>query len=129
MLVFAVSAISGGPAAGATRYTVAAKSPLTGGYGEAEAGGWWAAEFKQTGFDAIVFKGRAPKPVYLWIKDGKAELRDAGHVWGKCTAEAQDAIREELDEPRARIAQIGPAGESLVRYACILNELKARKRP
>ncbi|MHB1005213.1 MAG: aldehyde ferredoxin oxidoreductase family protein [Chloroflexota bacterium] len=124
VLVFAVSAISGGPAAGATRYTVAAKSPLTGGYGEAEAGGWWAAEFKQTGFDAIIFTGRAPKPVYLWVKDGQAELRDASGVWGKCTAEAQDAIRAELDEPRARIAQIGPAGENLVRYACVLNELK-----
>ncbi len=69
-------------------------------------------------------QGRAPKPVYLWIKDGEAELRDAAAIWGQLTGEAQDAIRAELGEPRARIAQIGPAGEKLVRYACVLNELK-----
>ncbi len=124
VLVFAGSVINGTPAAGSTRYTVAAKSPLTGGYGEAEAGGWWAPEFKAAGFDAIVCKGRAPRPVYLWIKDGQAELRDAAALWGRPTAEVQEAIRAELNEPRARIAQIGPAGERLVRYACILNELK-----
>lgn len=124
VLVFACSVINGTSAAGSTRFTVAAKSPLTGGYGESEAGGWWAAEFKSAGFDAIVFKGRSPKPVYLWIKDGVAELRDASALTGLPTAEAQDAIRQELGEPRARIAQIGPSGEKLVRYACILNEMK-----
>ncbi len=124
VLVFASSVINGTPAAGSTRFTVAAKSPLTGGYGEAEAGGWWAPEFKAAGFDAIIFKGRAPRPVYLWIKDGQAELRDATALWGRPTAEVQQAIRAELNEPRARVAQIGPAGERLVRYACVLNELK-----
>ena len=124
VLVFACSVINGTPAAGSTRYTVAAKSPLTDGYGESEAGGWWAPEFKAAGFDAIIFTGRSPKPVYLWVKDGQAELRDAAAIWGLPTAEAQDKIRRDVGEPRARIAQIGPAGERLVRYACILNELK-----
>lgn len=124
VLVFAAGVISGTPVAGSSRFTVAAKSPLTGGFGEAEAGGWWGPEFKMAGFDAIVFRGRSPKPVYLWIKDGVAELRAASGIWGLPTAEAQEAIRAELGEPRARIAQCGPAGEKLVRYACVINELK-----
>ena len=124
LLVFACSAATGTPAAGWSRFTVAAKSPLTGGFGESEAGGWWAPEFKKAGFDAVVFKGRAPKPVYLWVKDGEAELRDASMAWGKITGKAQEAIRADLGEPKARIAMIGPAGEQLVRYACVLNELK-----
>ncbi|MCL5107551.1 MAG: aldehyde ferredoxin oxidoreductase family protein [Chloroflexi bacterium] len=124
VLVFAGGVITGTAVAGSSRYTVAAKSPLTGGFGEAEAGGWWGPEFKMAGFDAIVVKGRAPKPVYLWVKDGQAELRDASAIWGLPQSEAQDAIRAELGEPRARVAQIGPAGERLVRYACVINELK-----
>ncbi|MHB1132568.1 MAG: aldehyde ferredoxin oxidoreductase family protein [Chloroflexota bacterium] len=124
VLVFAAGVISGTPVAGPSRYTVAAKSPLTDGFGEAEAGGWWGPEFKMAGYDAIVFKGRAPKPTYLWIKDGVVELRDAAAIWGLPTAEAADAIRAELGEPRARVAQCGPAGEKLVRYACVINELK-----
>ncbi len=124
VLVFAGGVITGTAVAGSSRYTVAAKSPLTGGFGEAEAGGWWGPEFKMAGFDAIVIKGRAPKPVYLWVKDGQAELRDASAIWGLPQSEAQDAIRAELGEPRARVAQIGPAGERLVRYACVINELK-----
>jgi aldehyde:ferredoxin oxidoreductase len=124
VLVFAGGVITGTAVAGSSRYTVAAKSPLTGGFGEAEAGGWWGPEFKMAGFDAIVIKGRSPKPVYLWIKDGEVELRDASAVWGLPQAEAQEAIRNELGEPRARIAQIGPAGERMVRYACVINELK-----
>ena len=124
VLVFACSVATGTPAAGWTRFTVAAKSPLTGGFGESEAGGWWAPEFKRAGFDAVVFKGRAPRPVYLWVKDGEAELRDAACAWGKITGEAQEAIRADVGEPRARIAMIGPAGEKQIRYACVLNELK-----
>ena len=79
ILVFSGSVISGTPATGLSRFSVAAKSPLTGGFGEAEAGGWWIPELKFAGFDAIVVKGRAERPVYLWIHDGEAELRDASH--------------------------------------------------
>jgi aldehyde:ferredoxin oxidoreductase len=123
-LVFMSNVISGAPIAGMTRYTVAAKSPLTGAFGEAEAGGFWGPELKMAGFDGVIIEGRASKPVYLWINDGKAEIRDASHLWGKDTGEVQDAIREELGDRLIRVAQCGPAGERLVRYACILNELK-----
>jgi aldehyde:ferredoxin oxidoreductase len=124
ILIFAGSVISGTPAAGLSRFSVAAKSPLTGGFGEAEAGGWWIPELKFAGFDAIVIKGKAHRPVYLWIHDGEAEIRDARHLWGKPSKETQDEIRRELGDDRVRIALIGPAGEKLVKVACILNELK-----
>ncbi len=124
ILVFSGSVISGTPATGLSRFSVAAKSPLTGGFGEAEAGGWWIPELKFAGFDAIVIKGRAQRPVYLWIHDGEAELRDASQFWGKFSKEAQEEIRKELGDDRIRIALIGPAGEKLVRVSCILNELK-----
>ena len=124
VLIFAASAVTGHPAVGFSRYTVAAKSPITGAFGESEAGGWWSPELKSAGFDAVVIKGKADKPVYLWIKNGKAEIRDASHVWGQMTREAQQAIRKELGDEKIRIALIGPGGERLVKYACILNELK-----
>jgi aldehyde:ferredoxin oxidoreductase len=124
ILVFSGSVISGTPAAGLSRFSVAAKSPLTNGFGESEAGGWWIPELKFAGFDAIVIKGKARKPVYLWIHDGKAEIRDAAHLWGKFSKETQEEIRKELRDERVRIALIGPAGEKLINIACILNELK-----
>ena len=124
VLVFASNVISGVPIAGMTRYTVAAKSPLTGGYGEAEAGGFWGPELKFAGFDAVVITGKASQPSYLWIHDGKVELCSAEKIWGLETGPAQEKIREELKEKRARVALIGPGGENLVRFACVVNELK-----
>jgi len=124
VLIFAGSVISGTPATGLSRFSVAAKSPLTNAFGEAEAGGWWIPELKFAGFDAIVIKGTANRPVYLWIHDGEAEIRDASHLWGKLAKETQEEIRNELGDERIRIALIGPAGEKLVRVSCILNELK-----
>jgi aldehyde:ferredoxin oxidoreductase len=124
VLVFASNVISGFPIAGMSQYTVAAKSPLTGGYGEAEAGGFWGPELKFAGFDAVVITGKAFKPSYLWIHDGKVELSSAEKIWGLDTGPAQEKIREELKEKRARVALIGPAGEKLVRFACVVNELK-----
>jgi aldehyde:ferredoxin oxidoreductase len=123
-LVFAASVTTGVPLTGFCRHSVVAKSPLTNGFGEAEAGGFWGAELKFSGYDAVVIKGSSSEPVYLWIHDGEAEIKDASSLWGLTTADSQARIREELDEPLARIAQIGPAGEKLVRYACIVNELK-----
>jgi hypothetical protein len=84
----------------------------------------WGPELKFAGFDAILIKGKADRPVYLWIKDGKAELRDASHLWGQLAAETHAMIRTELGDNRIRIALIGPGGEKLVRFACISNELK-----
>jgi aldehyde:ferredoxin oxidoreductase len=124
MLVFMASVMTGAPLPGFTRYTVASKSPITGAFAESEAGGFWGPELKFAGFDGIVIEGRSESPVYLFIKDGRAELRDASHLWGRDTGEVQSAIREELQDKRVRIAQCGPAGENLVKYACVLNELK-----
>ena len=124
ILIFASSVISGAPIAGMVRYTVAAKSPLTGAYGEAEAGGFWGPELKFAGFDAVIITGKAEKPSYLWINDGTVEIRSAAKIWGLETGPAQEQIRGELGEKRARVALIGPAGENLVRYACVVNELK-----
>jgi len=124
LLIFAPSVITGTPAPAIPRYTVCAKSPLTGAQGEAEAGGWWGPELKKAGFDAIVIKGSSKIPVYLWIKDGQVEIKDATHLWGKDTGTTQKIIKEELKDDKVRIAQIGPAGENLVHFANIVNELK-----
>ncbi|MBA7559503.1 aldehyde ferredoxin oxidoreductase [Candidatus Atribacteria bacterium 1244-E10-H5-B2] len=124
LLIFAPSVITGVSAPAIPRYTVCAKSPLTGGQGEAEAGGWWGPELKKAGFDAIIIRGSSSTPVYLYIKDGKIEIKDATHLWGKDTGETQRIIKEELTDDKIRIAQIGPAGENLVRFANIVNELK-----
>src|SRR4030042_5419707 len=98
ILIFASSVITGAPVSGMVRYTVAAKSPLTGGYGEAEAGGFFGPELKLAGFDAVIIKGKAPKPSYLWIHDGEAEIRSAAEIWGLETGPAQEKIRQELGD-------------------------------
>ncbi|WP_448577863.1 aldehyde ferredoxin oxidoreductase family protein [Thermosphaera sp.] len=119
-LVFATSVITGAPIPGVNRIVVAGKSPLTGTYGESEAGGFFAPELKNAGFDVVIVEGVSEKPVYLWIKDGRAELRDATHLWGLTTKETSEEIKKELGEPLARIGCIGPAGEKLVRFANIM---------
>lgn len=124
LLVFAASVLTGTPGPGLSRYTVAARSPLTGGFGEAEAGGWWGPELKFAGFDGVVVSGRAERPVYLFVNDGEASLRDAGHLWGHDTGDTRSMIRKELGDAKIRTAAIGQAGERQVRYACVLNELK-----
>jgi aldehyde:ferredoxin oxidoreductase len=123
VLVFATSVLCGAPLPGFSRLTVAAKSPLTGGFGESEAGGYFGPELKHAGFDAIVFTGKSPKPVYLYINKGEGSLRDAGKFWGMENAPLHDALKQELGEGKIRVASIGPAGEKLVRYACVTNEL------
>lgn len=123
ILIFAVSMLTGSTISGQSRSSAVAKSPLTGGWGEAEAGGFWPAEFKAAGYDALILEGRCAEPSYLWIKDGQVELRPANHVWGKEAKEAQEILLDEVGEKRARVKQIGIAGENLVRYACIINDL------
>jgi len=122
-LVFAVGPVTGAPFAGNSGWTVMAKSPLTGLWGEAHAQGYFATEMKYAGYDAIIIEGKAKKPVYLWVHDGKAELRSAEHLWGKVIGEVQEEIRKELGDEKIRIASIGPGGENLVRYACIISDL------
>ena len=123
-LIFAAGPVTGVPLPGSGRHCVGAKSPLTGGYAKSEVGGFWGAELKHAGFDAIIVEGKAEKPVYLWIQDGETSLRDAGHLWGKNIKETEQIIRDELGDSLIRVASIGPGGENLVRFACIMNNLK-----
>jgi len=123
-LIFAAGPVTGAPIAGNSRNSIGAKSPLTGGFGESEVGGYWGVELKRAGFDAVIVEGKASSPVYLWIHDGEAEIRDASHIWGLETGDAQRVIREELSDNLVRVALIGPGGENLVRYACVMVDLK-----
>src|SRR3990172_5290013 len=145
VLVFTTSVINGLSLSGTNRYTAAAKSPLTGGYCESEAGGWWGPELRAAGYDGLVIRGQAESPVYLWIKDGQVEFRDAapprgggaggggGGVgggggarpyWGRLWGEVQDGLEQELGDKRIRVLQTGVAGERGVRFAAIVNQLK-----
>jgi aldehyde:ferredoxin oxidoreductase len=121
VLAITLSVVTGAPVSGQSRVMANAKSPLTGAIGDAQAGGFWPAEAKAAGFDAIIIKGKAEKPVYLWVHDGQAELRDATHLWGQVTGDAEAAIRQELGDSKIEVMQIGPGGEKLVRYACLIN--------
>ncbi|UCC58855.1 MAG: aldehyde ferredoxin oxidoreductase family protein [Candidatus Bathyarchaeum sp.] len=122
-LIFACGPVTGAPFSGSGRNSVGAKSPLTGAYGEAEAGGYWGAEMKRAGFDAIIVEGKATAPVYLWIHDQNVELRDASNLWGLEIKKSQETIRSELGDNRVKVAQIGPGGEKLVRYASVVNDM------
>ncbi len=122
-LIFALGPLTGLLLPGSGRNCVGAKSPLTGTIAKSEAGGFWSAELKRAGYDAIIIEGKAEKPVYLWVHDGETSIRDASRLWGKNTKEAQEAIRAELGDNLIRVALIGPAGEKLVRYACIMDGL------
>src|SRR5439155_1231997 len=102
VLVLMTSVINGLSLSGTNRYTAAAKSPLTGGYGESEAGGWWGPELRAAGWEGVVVRGRAESPAYLWLKDGQVEIRDARPYWGKLSGEAQYGLEQELGSKRIR---------------------------
>jgi len=107
-----------GPAVGTmvpltSRFVVVTKSPLTGTFLDSYAGGFLGPEIKYSGFDGIIIKGKAKKPVYLWVNDGKAEIRDAKNLWGKDTYKTEELVRKETGHKLARVASIGPAGEKL----------------
>lgn len=120
-LIMVASPLTGTRAPTGARYMVVTKSPLTGAVTCSNSGGHFPAEMKKTGLDMIVFQGKAPEPVYLWIDRGQAEIRPASQHWGKNTHESDDALREETHR-EARVACIGPAGEKLVRFASIMND-------
>jgi len=105
---------------GSGRLSVDWKNVQTGGVGSANLGGHFAPELKYAGFDSIVIEGQADKPVVLFIQDGEAQLLDASSIWGKNTWETEDALRKQLGEPKLRVACIGPAGENLVKGACLI---------
>ena len=122
-LIFACGPVTGAPVSGSGRNSVGAKSPLTGAYGEAEAGGYWGAELKRAGFDAIIVEGKASNPVYLRIQDNTVEIIEASHLWGLEIKKAQETLRKDLGDKTVKVAQIGPGGEKLVRYASVVNDL------
>lgn len=122
VLIFAGGATTGVPVAGGGRSAMGAKSPLTGGYGEADVGGFFGAELQLAGYDALIVQGRAPRPVYLWVRDGAVEIRPADHLWGAQVLEAHEAIRAELGERRAKVALIGPAGERQTPLAAVIHD-------
>lgn len=124
ILIFGTGPLTGTLCPSSGRFNVSAKSPITGIFGDSNAGGWWAPELKWAGYDHIVIHGRAERPVYLWIDDEHVEIRDASHLWGRDTWETQDMIREEHGDPGVQSVCIGHAGEGLVRYACIIHGLK-----
>jgi aldehyde:ferredoxin oxidoreductase len=124
VLVFAMGVLTGTPLSGASRHAVGAKSPLTDAFGEAEVGGFWGAELKRCGWDGIVVKGAATSPVYIYIKDDQVEIRDAAHLWGLEIMDTEDTLKSEVGERLARVCEIGPAGENLVKIAGIVNDYK-----
>jgi aldehyde:ferredoxin oxidoreductase len=121
-LFFITGPLTGTRAPLCGRHVVCARSPLTGIWCESHVGGFVGAELRFAGYDGIIIQGRSPKPVYLWIQNGRAELREAGHLWGKNTFETQDIIKEELGDSRVRVACIGPAGENQVLLANIIHD-------
>jgi aldehyde:ferredoxin oxidoreductase len=119
-LIFGTGTLVGTLAPCATRHTIEAKSPVTGGIGSGNSCGFFSPELKFAGYDHIVFQGKSRRPVYLWISDQQVEIRDASHIWGKTTWETDDLIKEEIGDKHFQIACIGPAGENLVNSACII---------
>jgi aldehyde:ferredoxin oxidoreductase len=111
-------------ASATARTHIMAKSPLTGLIGSTNMGGFFAPELAWAGFHHLVIKGKAEKPVYLWIHNGEIEIRDAGGLWGKTVTETQWAIREELNDEEIKSLVIGPAGENLVRFANVMTGIK-----
>lgn len=122
-LSFFVSAPTGVAISGQSRCTATAKSPLSGLVGDSQSGGFWPAELKFAGFDGIVITGKSPRPVYLWINEGQAKLRDASHLWGNGmpTGDVEQKIKDEVGQPKAEVIQVGPAAEKGVRFAAIMN--------
>ncbi|MCC7263277.1 MAG: aldehyde ferredoxin oxidoreductase family protein [Candidatus Latescibacteria bacterium] len=122
-LIFAPGVYTGTQLSGSGRSAIGAKSPLTGGFGEGDVGGFFAVELVRAGYDALIVEGKAEKPVYLWIEDDHVELRDATHLWGRSTVETEEVLKKELGNEQVRFAEIGRAGENLVVNACIMQDL------
>jgi aldehyde:ferredoxin oxidoreductase len=120
ILGFMTGLLTGTPAVGASRYAVVGKSPLTGTWGDANSGGDFGPYLRFAGYDHVMIRGIADRPVYIFIDNGKAEIRDAAHLWGKDTYETEDILRKELGED-VEAACIGPAGEKLALIAAVIN--------
>lgn len=121
-LIFATGPLTGTPVPCGARYMVVTKGALTNAITTSNSGGHWGPEVKFAGYDLIIIEGRAPRPSYLFIYDDHVEIRDASRYWGRTVSQTEDGLREELAIPGLRVACIGPAGEKLVRFACIMND-------
>ncbi len=122
-LIMSTGPLTGTMASTGGRYTVVTKGPLTGAIACSNSGGFFGAEMKFAGWDMIIFEGKSPKPVYLYLENDRAELRDATHLWGKTTWETEEAIKSGHQDPQIRVSSIGQAGENGVLYACVVNDL------
>jgi len=127
-IIFATGPLTGTIWPMGGRLEVIGKSPLTGIYGDANSGGHFSPEMKYAGYDMIVIQGKSEKPVYLWVEDGKAELRDASHLWGKTTWETETTIHKDHGDDKIKVASIGPAGENMVQFACVITGGRAAAR-
>jgi aldehyde:ferredoxin oxidoreductase len=122
-LIMTTGPLTGTAASTGGRYSVVTKGALTGAIACSNSGGFFGAELKFAGWDMIIIEGKSPKPVYLWIENDKAELRDASHLWGKTTWVTEETIKKSHQDPQIRVASIGRAGENGVLYACVVNDL------
>jgi aldehyde:ferredoxin oxidoreductase len=122
-MIMATGPLTGTMASTGGRYTVITKGPLTGAIACSNSGGYFGAELKFAGWDMIIFEGKSPKPVYLFIENDKAELRDASHLWGKTTWDTEEIIKTSHQDPQIKVSSIGRAGENQVLYACVVNDL------
>jgi aldehyde:ferredoxin oxidoreductase len=121
-LIFMTGPLVGTTAPSCGRFEVCARSPLSGFWGEGNSGGFWGPELRAAGYDGIMITGASPAPVYLHIADGRAELRDAGDLWGLDFYAAQETVRARSGDSKTRVAAIGPAGERLARMAVVMND-------
>lgn len=124
-LIFSMGPLTGTAMPSSGRTDVTALSPLSNLRAKSNFGGYWGPEAKYAGFDHIVITGKAEKPSYLWIKDGRVEIRSAEHIWGKDTFETQLMIQQELNDPEIKVVCIGPAGERMVRFASLITDMAA----
>jgi aldehyde:ferredoxin oxidoreductase len=122
ILGFVTGPLTGTSAPGSGRFTVVCKSPLTNAWADSNSGGYWGPELKYAGYDAVFVKGIAKEPMYLRIVEGKAELRDASHLWGKNTQETEEILKKEAGDEKVKVACIGPSGESKSLISGIVNE-------
>ncbi len=122
-IIWATGPLTGTMASTGGRYTVITKGPLTGAVACSNSGGYWGAELKMAGWDMIIFEGKSASPVYLYINDDTAELRDAAHLWGKSVWETEEIIKKGLQDPLTRVSSIGKAGENGVLFAAVVNDL------
>ena len=122
IIIFATSPIVGAPCSGLAMHSVISKSPLTNLVGESVTPGFIGPEIKKAGYDAIIIKGKAKNPSYIYVNNGKIYIKDASKIWGKVTSKSFEILKKELKEDNVHIALIGPAGENLVRFASIVND-------